>query len=148
METIGDILVEPEDRIVQTETTEEIEQKPAPDSSSINDLGPGENIKEFANLTIVTESFKNQTTTVASKIAVKPPTLQMYPSLEDMKSKILNGNFEWSKTARSILFLKKHKCASSTLREALRNYLYWRGLTEEDSIFQALGEGSTDRNRS
>ena len=136
--------IEPEDRIGQTEATEKIEQKPAPDSSSINDLGPGETIKEFADLTIVTESFKNHTTTVASKIAVNPPTMQMYPSLKDMKSKILNGTFEWSKTARSILFLKKHKCASSTLREALRNYLYWRGLTEEDSIFQALGQGSTD----
>ena len=119
---VDDISVEilPEDRKDQKETTEGpsegIDQKPAPDSSSINDLGPGENIKEFAEFTIVTESFKNQTTTVADKIAVNLPTLQVYPSLEDMESKILNGTFEWSKTARSILFLKKHKCASSTLR--------------------------------
>ena len=64
---------------------------------------------------------------------------EMYPSLKEMKTSVVNGSFNWSKTARSILFLKKHKCASSTLREALRNYLYWRGMTEEVSIFQALG---------
>ena len=67
------------------------------------------------------------------------PQIEMYPSLKEMKSMIINGTYDWSKTARSILFLKKHKCASSTLREALRNYLHWRGLTEEVSIFQALG---------
>ena len=65
--------------------------------------------------------------------------IQMYPSLKEMKKSVVDGSFDWSKTARSILFLKKHKCASSTLREALRNYLYWRGMTEEKSIFQALG---------
>ena len=63
----------------------------------------------------------------------------MYPSLKEMKKTVVDGSFDWSKTARSILFLKKHKCASSTLREALRNYLYWRGMTEEVSVFQALG---------
>ena len=66
-------------------------------------------------------------------------TTQSYLSLKDMKNSIVNETFDWSKTARSVLFLKKHKCASSTLREALRNYLYWRGLTEEISTFQALG---------
>ena len=66
-------------------------------------------------------------------------TTQSYLSLKVMKKSIVDGTFDWSKTARSVLFLKKHKCASSTLREALRNYLYWRGLTEEISTFQALG---------
>ena len=66
-------------------------------------------------------------------------TPQVYLTLKDMENSIINGTFDWSKTARSVLFLKKHKCASSTLREALRNYLYWRGLTEEIPTFQALG---------
>ena len=48
------------------------------------------------------------------------PEVEMYPEVDEMKSSIINGTFDWSKTARSILFLKKHKCASSTLREALR----------------------------
>ena len=147
-DNIDEILVEihPGDRRVQIVTTKEIGQKTTPESSSINDFGPGENI--FTDRKTETESFKNETMTVAETIAASwnQSTLQMYPSLEDMKSKILNGTFEWSKTARSILFLKKHKCASSTLRESLKNYLYWRGLTEENSIFQALGQGSTDQN--
>ena len=44
-----------------------------------------------------------------------------YLELDEMKASIINGTFDWSKTARSILFLKKHKCASSTVKEALRN---------------------------
>ena len=43
--------------------------------------------------------------------------IKMYPSLKEMEKSVINGTFDWSKTARSILFLKKHKCASSTLRQ-------------------------------
>ena len=35
----------------------------------------------------------------------------MYPEKEEAENMILNGTFDWSKTAKSILFLKKHKCA-------------------------------------
>jgi len=35
----------------------------------------------------------------------------MYPEKLDMESMIVNGTFDWSKTAKSVLFLKKHKCA-------------------------------------
>ena len=35
----------------------------------------------------------------------------MYPEKLDMESMVVNGTFDWSKTAKSVLFLKKHKCA-------------------------------------
>lgn len=46
--------------------------------------------------------------------------IKMYPSLKEMEKSVINGTFDWSKTARSILFLKKHKCASSTLRQVIK----------------------------
>ena len=46
--------------------------------------------------------------------------IKMYPSLKEMEKSVINGTFDWSKTARSILFLKKHKCASSTLRQDIK----------------------------
>ena len=139
----------------EIETFDEIEKNSGPESSSVKDLdvlGPNENIEKFDDKKTTTESNDGQKILATDESAISgnktQPTLSMYPSLHEMKSKIINGTFEWSKTARSILFLKKHKCASSTLREALRNYLYWRGLTEEISIFQALGQGSTDHYQS
>ena len=48
------------------------------------------------------------------------PKIQQYPELNEMKRSIINGTFDWSKTANSILFLKKHKCLDTLLRESLR----------------------------
>ena len=49
------------------------------------------------------------------------PKIEMYPELNDMKRSIINGTFDWSKTAKSVLFLKKHQCVDSLLRESLRS---------------------------
>ena len=49
------------------------------------------------------------------------PKIEKYPEVSDMKRSIINGTFDWSKTAKSILFLKKHQCSDSLLRESLRN---------------------------
>ena len=49
------------------------------------------------------------------------PQIEKYPELNNMKRSIINGTFDWSKTAQSILFLKKHQCFDSLLRESLRN---------------------------
>ena len=148
-----DKILKLETDVREIETFDEIEKNAGLESSSDLDvLGPDENIEDFADQKTTTESDNVIEKLATDKSAIfgnkTQTTLPMYPSLNEMKSKITNGTFEWSKTARSILFLKKHKCASSTLREALRNYLYWRGLTEEISIFQALGQGSTDHNKS
>ena len=48
------------------------------------------------------------------------PKIEQYPELNDMKRLIINGTFDWSKTAKSILFLKKHQCLDALLRESLR----------------------------
>ena len=48
------------------------------------------------------------------------PKIEQYPELNDMKRLIINGTFDWSKTAKSILFLKKHQCLDTLLRESLR----------------------------
>ena len=48
------------------------------------------------------------------------PKIEQYPELNDMKRLIINGTFDWSKTAKSILFLKKHHCLDTLLRESLR----------------------------
>ena len=49
------------------------------------------------------------------------PKIEKYPEVSDMKRSIINGTFDWSKTAKSVLFLKKHQCSDSLLRESLRN---------------------------
>ena len=49
------------------------------------------------------------------------PEIEKYPELNNMKRSIINGTFDWSKTAQSILFLKKHQCFDSLLRESLRH---------------------------
>ena len=48
------------------------------------------------------------------------PKIEQYPELNDMKRLIINGTFDWSKTAKSILYLKKHQCLDTLLRESLR----------------------------
>ena len=48
------------------------------------------------------------------------PKIEQYPELNKMKRLIINGTFDWSKTAKSILFLKKHQCLDTLLRESLR----------------------------
>ena len=59
------------------------------------------------------DDFKNFDLSFESKI-------EQYPELNDMKRLIINGTFDWSKTAKSILFLKKHQCLDTLLRESLR----------------------------
>ena len=49
------------------------------------------------------------------------PKIEKYPEVSDMKRSVINGTFDWSKTAKSVLFLKKHQCSDSLLRESLRN---------------------------
>ena len=49
--------------------------------------------------------------TVATIEGLPAPTIHYYPEKADAENSILNGTFDWSKTASSILFLKKHKCA-------------------------------------
>ena len=39
----------------------------------------------------------------------------MYPEKLDMERMVVNGTFDWSKTAKSVLFLKKHKCARKVI---------------------------------
>ena len=44
-------------------------------------------------------------------VVTRSKDIQMYPEKLDMESMVVNGTFDWSKTAKSVLFLKKHKCA-------------------------------------
>jgi len=65
--------------------------------------------------------------------------IQMYPEKLDMEDMVVNGTFYWTKSAKSVLFLKKHKCASSTFTTVIQNYMLWRGLKYEPQIFKSLG---------